>query len=171
MNTVEKTMIDSVFTSEQLKDVFLYKEGMLYWKDRAKRRIKKQGQASWLGKNGYYYVSIGKQKFKQARLIWIMFNGGTDKFIDHINNVSTDDRIENLREATPAENMYNRRRFRISSTGYRGVSYCKFTGRYVGEVRAQGKRVFFGRFDTPEEANNACIKAREQYHGSFVRHD
>jgi len=164
-------MKDSKFTSSQLHELFIYKDGVLFWKDLTGRKASKQGKAAWKCATGYMYISIGSEKFKQARLIWIMFNENTDKMIDHINGVRDDDRIENLREADAKDNMWNKTRGRNSATGYRGVTHCKWTGRFVAEVRAAGKRVFFKRFDTAEEANEACIKARTQFHKEFARHD
>lgn len=164
-------MKDAKFTRQQLHDLFIYKDGNLWWRDVTGRKASKQGKAAWKNKTGYNYINIGSAKYKQARLIWIMFCGHTEKMIDHINGVRDDDRLENLREADAKDNMWNKSRGRNSATGYRGVTHCKWTGRFVAEVRASGKRVFFKRFDTAEEANEACINARKQFHKEFARHD
>lgn len=165
------SMKDNVFTKEQLHELFYYENGKLFWKDLRFKKGAKKGKASWRCKTGYEYINIGKDKFKQARFIWIMFNGNTDNLVDHINGVRHDDRIENLREASPSENMFNKARGKKSNTGYRGVTKCKWTGRFVAEIRAKNKRVFFKRFDTPEEANEACLAARKQFHKEFAKHD
>lgn len=66
-----------------------------------------------LGKRGYYVVSLnhnGKSKtFTIHRLIAEAFipNPLNKKFIDHINTIKTDNRIENLRWVTSKENSNN----------------------------------------------------------------
>lgn len=66
-----------------------------------------------LGKRGYYIVSLnhnGKSKtFTIHRLIAEAFipNPLNKKFIDHINTIKTDNRIENLRWVTSKENSNN----------------------------------------------------------------
>lgn len=66
-----------------------------------------------LGKRGYYVVSLnhnGKSKtFTIHRLIAEAFipNPLNKKFIDHINTIKTDNRIENLRWVTNKENSNN----------------------------------------------------------------
>lgn len=66
-----------------------------------------------LGKRGYYVVSLnhnGKSKtFTIHRLIAEAFipNPQNKEFIDHINTIKTDNRIENLRWVTSKENSNN----------------------------------------------------------------
>lgn len=58
---------------------------------------------------GYDYVSIGGKAKLLHRLMWESFNGeipdGME--IDHINTIRTDNRLDNLRLATPKENRNN----------------------------------------------------------------
>ena len=57
------------------------------------------------------------------RLVWEHFNGPipTDKQIDHINGVRTDNRIENLRIVSPVENNRNLARYCNNTSGAVGV--------------------------------------------------
>src|ERR1019366_3461065 len=58
---------------------------------------------------GYRSIFIDGRIYKEHRLVWLYI---TDKWpaweIDHINRDPSDNRIENLREATPSQNMPNR---------------------------------------------------------------
>lgn len=41
-----------------------------------------------------------------------------------------------------------------------GCCYCKFTGRYIAQIKIDGKNKKIGRFDTPEDAQSAYKKAK-----------
>ena len=62
--------------------------------------------------NGYVICSLNCKLFKKHRIIALQFIKNEDPesktFIDHINHIKTDNRIENLRWCTPAENNNNR---------------------------------------------------------------
>lgn len=66
-----------------------------------------------LDKDGYYYVSLSKngvgKNFKLHRLVAAHFlpNIENKPYIDHINCIRTDNRVENLRWATQKENVNN----------------------------------------------------------------
>jgi hypothetical protein len=67
----------------------------------------------YVSSTGYYTVTLSKnavrKKFKVHRLVAIAFinNPEYKLFIDHINTIRTDNRIENLRWVTRSENALN----------------------------------------------------------------
>lgn len=61
------------------------------------------------------------------------------------------------------------KRSRRNSSGYTGVSYDRKDGRWVAAGQLDGKRVFLGCYDTPEEAAIAAQCWREK-HGYMVYH-
>lgn len=87
--------------------------------------------------------------------------------IDHKNRDRTDNRWENLREATRSQNNANRR---ASSThGFKGATFNRRQGRWMAQTKVNGKRVYLGYYDTPEEAHAAYVAAAERYFGEFAR--
>jgi hypothetical protein len=80
--------------------------------------------------------------------------------VDHINCIRTDNRVENLRWVTRKQNGQNQG-IRIDNTsGIRGVSIIKSTGKWRASI---GKKNL-GHFDTKEEAIQVRRKAvQEQY--------
>lgn len=115
---------------------------------------------------GYWMVSIGGRRLKRSRVVFALVHGRWPVEVDHINRDSADDRPENLREATRAQNNQNRRAYRKRSEWPRGVYRRK--NRYEALIGVSGKRLYLGRFDTPSEASDAYEAARREMYGSFA---
>jgi len=87
--------------------------------------------------------------------------------IDHINLIKDDNRISNLREVSNAGNQQNNRKpFKNNKLGFLGVSELK-KGKYLyysARIGINNKTLFLGSFKTPEEAQDAYIKAKREIH-------
>lgn len=73
--------------------------------------------------------------------------------IDRINN---DGNYEpgNLRWVNKSIQLANRNKFISNKTGYIGVYYSKRENKYRSSITVNKKRIEFGFFNSPEEANN-----------------
>lgn len=112
--------------------------------------------------NGYLEISVGDLKLSAHKLAWYFHYGYYPEFhLDHINGDKQDNRIINLRESSPLDNMRNRGKNKNNSTGYNGV--YKSGKRYRARIKINGKLVNLGTFDTAEEANLAREKANNEY--------
>lgn len=90
-------------------------------------------RAGWSGRSialhsnneGYALVYSERMSFSAHRLIWQLFFGpipdGME--IDHINGTKTDNRIENLRLLSTADNQQNRGPQKNSKSGIKGLFY------------------------------------------------
>lgn len=108
-------------------------------------------------KTAYRRVQIGKALFIEHRLIWLHVYGSLPKWpnvIDHVNGDGTDNRLVNLREATPPQNALNVRR----RVGIRSVWKTK-TG---WAVRLSVN------FKTKEEASQFAYDTMKKFHGDFI---
>jgi hypothetical protein len=104
------------------------------------------------------------------KLAWLYVYGFWPKEqTDHINLLSGDDRIYNLRESTHQQNQFNRGLLRNNTSGYMGVSFHKRTGRYIAHCRIGGKFVHLGYFDTAEQAAEV-VRTRVAERGEFARY-
>ena len=123
-----------------------------------------------ISSNGYYYVHLYKKqqhkKFKVHRLVAKAFlpnliNGDS---IDHINNEKLDNTISNLRRCTCQQNQFNKKVYKHSTTGIKGVSFNKKINKWECYIRFNYKKIHLGCFDNLEDAKNARrIKANELY--------
>jgi hypothetical protein len=114
----------------------------------------------------YRSISIDGTSYLEHHLVWLIHRGAwPTRFIDHINGDPSDNRIENLREVTQAENIQNQRRGQKSnkSTGLLGVT-LRPNGRATSRIWVNGKNLFLGNFDTPDEAQRAYIDAKRKLH-------
>lgn len=95
-----------------LHELFVYKNGKLYWRnDAAKGRTKAGDVAGYVDSQGYITVGIAGVYYKAHRIIWRMHypTGKMPHTLDHIDGNKSNNNIKNLRRATHSENMHNRR--------------------------------------------------------------
>lgn len=82
--------------------------------------------------------------------------------VDHVNGDPLDNRRENLRVATVAENAQNQGS-RGGSSRYRGVSWDASRGKWIATAMVNGKRKTLGRFDDEDRAGEAAAKFRAEH--------
>lgn len=88
---------------------------------------------------------------------------------DHINGNKLDNRRENLRSCTRAENNRNIGKLANNKSGYKGVHWLKRGRRWQAQTTVAGKRVHLGVFDSAQEAAVAYDAFVLQEHGKFAR--
>jgi len=115
--------------------------------------------------NGYILVVLMSQPYLAHRLAWLYVYEEMPKgFIDHINGIKTDNRIDNLREVTNAENIQNQTKPRKdNTTGYLGV-YNADGNKFFARIKANSTIHHLGTFDTAEQASNAYLEAKRRLH-------
>lgn len=115
--------------------------------------LRKGKRCGYVDNCGYLRVCIARKKYLVHRLIYKMHNPefdlSSDLVIDHINRDRLDNRIENLRAVTKAENNRNR-------AECRGVSYCKQTNKWKAGLNGK----WLGRYETEQEALDAVANER-----------
>lgn len=128
-------------------------------------------EAGFIHHTGYRQIKIKSRGILAQRIAWAIHYGEWpgEFLIDHKNHDRTDNRIENLRKATFAQNFINSS-VTCNETGFRGVHLDKRIKRprYFSVVLIGGKPKYLGYHDTAE----AAAKERDEYvrslHGDFV---
>lgn len=126
--------------------------------------------STWRGKNkGYFTWWVGGRSFFAHTLIWAIVTGEfPPETVDHKDLDGFNNRWENLRSASQAQQQANRRLFKNNKSGYRGV-YEARNGRWEAQIRFDKKTRSLGTYDTPEAAAQVVQKAREAQWGEFAR--
>lgn len=84
---------------------------------------------------------------------------------DHINGNTLDNRRENLRAATHAQNMKNAKKQRRQL--YKGVT--RRGEQWRARIMCNGVSRHLGYFETAKEAHEAYCRAAKELHGEFAR--
>jgi hypothetical protein len=118
---------------------------------------------------GYIAFRYRGRKIYSHHIAWALHHGAwPERGIDHENQNKADNRIANLRLATQAENVRNKGLTKANTTGFKGVEQLP-SGKWRAHLRAAGKRLRFGPFETAEEAARSYDVAAHREHGSFAR--
>jgi hypothetical protein len=115
---------------------------------------------------GLYFK--GSVNGKNEYLHRYITNCPLDKVVDHINGNTLDNRQENLRICTRAENCRNIKRSGKYTNPYKGVYYNKQNKRWRAQIKVNSEKIYLGIFISPEEARDAYIAAAKKYHGEFA---
>lgn len=88
--------------------------------------------------------------------------------VDHEDGDGLNNRKQNLRPACRSRNGFNRGITKLNTSGYKGVTLQKQTGKWIAQIWAFKKKHHLGLYATAEDAYEAYCKAARQLHGEFV---
>lgn len=98
-----------------------------------------------------------------------MFPDLTSKIcVDHINRNPLDNRRENIRICTVAENSRNSISWRENKSGYKGIME-RPSGRFGSYISFNYKSICIGTFDTIEQAALAYDQKAKELFGEFAK--
>lgn len=81
--------------------------------------------------------------------------------VDHINDVKTDNRVENLQIVSNRFNAYKTQG--NYSSKYKGVNWRSDRSKWRSQLRINGKSIHLGYFTNEKEASQAYQKALKEY--------
>jgi len=142
-------------STEELRQVFDYVDGSLYWKIKPCMAVSIGDKAGTnKGAQGYSRVMYKKSTYLIHRIVWVWHGNSLDKNleIDHINRNRADNRIENLRQVSKAKNLENQKGDL--------VCYCpsiKSKKKWKAYTKQAGKakQVHLGYYETKQDALQA----------------
>jgi hypothetical protein len=159
-----------MLTQQQAFDLFDYRNGKLYWKVNANPRAPIGTEAGSPSASGHLKIGYKRKYYFAHRIVFLMFNGAIPRFIDHINGDPSDNRIENLRAATAAQNAQNRKLNCNSISKIKNVHWSAKRNNWQVQMNINGRYTFIGTFKDIEMANLVASEYRDKYHGEFANH-
>ena len=130
----------------------------------------KSGDIAGSFNHGYCRIQIDEKKYGSHVLAWFYMTGEwPENLVDHINTNTRDNRWINLRKATSKQNQGNSNKRKDNSTGFKGVSFHKASGKFVAQITINEKRVYLGIRTTPEEAFELYKQSAIEYFGDYCR--
>ena len=141
---------------EELREVLRYEPttGDLIWRIHASDKVRAGAKAGSRRKDGYIAIRVRGHRLLAHRAAWA---------IHHINGITSDNRIANLRSVSQRTNIENQRRARSnSSTGLLGA--FRERQRFSSRIVVNGVAIRLGVYNTAEEAATAYLEAKRKLH-------
>jgi hypothetical protein len=147
-----------MITQEKLKELLDYdpNTGIFTWNvSRGKGKI--GSAAGTKTRYGYTRIMVEGKLYFTHRLAWLYMTGNwPSEHIDHIDRDSSNNKFDNLREVTHAENRQN--------TRSKGYYWDKNRNLWRAQIKLNGKYKYYGYHQTEEEARQAYLNAKNKYH-------
>lgn len=145
-----------------------YREVLTPWD--ATFNASKAGQrAGSLWRHGYRMITLDGVRYGEHRIAWLLSYGEwPDGLIDHIDGNPSNNKLDNLRVANPAENSWNRNHSGGESK-YRGVFRSTESRRWRVRFMVNGVRINGGTYECETAAALAYDRLASQYYGEFFR--
>lgn len=162
-----KANLEPIALHQAIAERVRYEDGVLYWtRPDQKRNIGRR--VGKLDKHGYLRLHPARGKMVSVhRLIFFMFHGWFPEIVDHRDGNRLNNRIENLRAATPCENMRN---VKLSTRNKSGVKGVRPAGdKWIAMIRVNRRLKHLGTFPDKFEAICARKSAERIHYGEFAR--
>jgi len=109
---------------------------------------------------GYRAINVDGKRYGAHRLAWFWVHGEWPVgALDHINRIRDDNRIANLRLASPMLQSQNQ--------DAKGVSFRERSGKWHARICADGEQIHLGFYETEAEARAAYLGAKRVCHSSY----
>jgi hypothetical protein len=162
-----------------LKSILDYNpaNGIFIWKQN-RGRLAKAGQIAgtlWVNSkrpdNKYYQIMINAKLYALHRLAYFFVTGvdPLEKQVDHINGNTLDNRFDNLRIATSAQNSKNQKKRKTNKSGFKGVCWHKKGKKWYATIRANNKQIHLGGYNSKFYAALVYARAAKHYFGEWRR--
>lgn len=159
-----------MLTHEMLKELLTYdpQTGDFTWRVK-RQRIQAGTTAGYTGVDRRVMIGVRGRIYLASRLaVFYMTGKWPTHQIDHKDRNPSNNRWNNLREATHSQNCVNSVRKRKHNLP-RGV--YKSGNRFYAKTETGGKFIYLGCFATPGEAHQAFLDYANTVYGDFLPHD
>jgi hypothetical protein len=88
--------------------------------------------------------------------------------LDHINHITTDNRINNIRLASSGQNGANKKKANNSFSDFKGVHWKKKNKRWCAQIKFNNKVIHIGLFSDQMAAAKAYDEKAKILHGEYA---
>ena len=131
----------------------------LRWAVSNTNRVKVGDAAGCKNSEGYWVVTRhGNKAVRAHKVVWELHNGQIPEgmTVDHIDRNPSNNKIDNLRLATPSAQCHNRKNYGRYMKWVKKTKY----GTYAARFTLNGKMVEAGSHNTEQEAHLAAVSRR-----------
>lgn len=154
---------------EILHELFELKDGQLFRKKSVSNNTKVGDKVGTFTAQGYVQVKIKGKLHSAHHIVYKMLNNKEAVLLDHIDGNKSNNKIENLREATSSQNAINAKKI-ANKSGCKNVLWQKSRQNWIVKLHVNGNQKYIGEFKDVELADLVAQEARIKYFGSFARH-
>jgi hypothetical protein len=138
--------------------------GRVNWHARkAKKKCPSYAQRTRMGKDGKTVVT------SLHHFLWKLWGMAESPILDHKNGNGLDCTRENIRAATANDNARNVEKRSNNTSGFKGVSFHKATGKFSAQIVVNRKLIHLGLFQTAVEAAMAYNSEATKRFGEFAK--
>lgn len=113
----------------------------------------------------YWRLRVFGKMHRAHKLVWLLnTKEWPAKNIDHKDGDPENNTFDNLRLCTQRENSQNRKKSSNNTSGFLGVHWSKQQNKWVAQISHKNKKIYLGRYETPEAAYNAYLAAKAELH-------
>jgi hypothetical protein len=139
-----------------------------HWKG-GSRILKEKILSSSDDKNGYKIIGLSNgyksKTYKVHRIVADTFieNKLNKPTVNHINNIKSDNSVNNLEWNTFRENSCHRSLSKNKTSNYSNIHFCKTANKWIAQIQSELKKKMIGAFDSEEIAYNNLVKYKIDY--------
>jgi hypothetical protein len=116
--------------------------------------------------DGYYAVTRLDGEKNHTPMHHLIVDVPEGMEVDHKDGNGLNNVRDNLRLCTHQQNLFNRRKNRSSTTGYKGVTQHR--GKFQAQIGLHGKNIYLGIYPTAKEAHEVYIAKAKELFGDFA---
>jgi hypothetical protein len=129
--------------------------------------FEKLNKYNWCVSSGYAVGGTNRNgHFKMHRIILGVKRG---QEVDHIDGNRLNNQKSNLRIASRTQNQMNRKIQINNHSGFKGVSWCKRTKKWLVQIRVKTKTIFLGYFEERIDAANVYNETAKRFFGQYAK--
>jgi len=143
--------------------------GVFKWKKFRGNTAKVGSIVNNITSTGYNKICVNGRQYQAHRIAYKMVHKcDPDGILDHIDGDTTNNRIANLRVASSKQNQGNSKIPRHNTSGLKGVSWSKKSGKWAAQIHRGDKKIWLGAYDDKNDAHQAYMKAAIEHFGEFA---